>query len=129
MQEDAVPELGNAPAPEVVSIRIREAQNEQNVEAPAGRPFAVELSGELSQGYAWTVIETPAFMSPASDGTARLAQPDAPDDQAPVLGLGGAQAFFFTATTQGSGDLVFDNRRFGGAPPAHETFRVKIIAQ
>lgn len=114
-------------APAVVSIRIMQDLNGHTVEAPVGRPFSVELRGEQSQGFSWRVVETPEFIAFAPEGSITLPTPD--EAQAPVVGVGANQVFFFVATAPGSGDLILEHRRFGGAPPTRDSFRVRIVAR
>jgi predicted secreted protein len=116
-------------APAVVSIRVLQDQNGQTVEVPVGQPFSVELRGQQPQGFSWSVVETPEFIAPAPDGSVRLPTPDQPEEQASVVGVGAIQTFFFVATAPGSSDLVFEHRRFGGAPPTRESFRFRIVAR
>lgn len=118
-----------APAPEVVVARITESQNGQVVEVPVGRPFSVVLESKQPQGFSWTTVEAPAFVTTAPKGSATLPAQERAAKSPPVVGLGGKEVFFFIATAPGDGALKLELRRFDGAPPTRDSFQVRLVAR
>lgn len=128
VQEAPTPAI-ETPAAQIVSIRISAAQNGQRVDVPMNVPFAVELWDESAQGLVWMTDAVPDFVAPAPESGVTLPA----HEEIAALGAAGAGApdvSFFVAQAAGSGDLLFQQRRFDGSEaPAGETFRVTIVAR
>jgi hypothetical protein len=116
-----------APEPQIASPELNFGDAGQQRDVSVDRPFAVVLSSESSTGLIWNVVETPSFVSEADEGAVRLAE-DATQQAMP--GAPTPHPFYFVARASGSGDLVFQQRRYDGSEDqAGETFRVTIVAR
>ena len=116
-----------APEPQIAAPELNYGDAGQQREVSVDRPFAVVLPSESGTGLIWSVLETPPFVSEAGEGAARLA---AEATEPAMPGASTPHPFYFVARAAGSGDLVFQQRRFDGSEDqAGETFRVTIVAR
>lgn len=98
----------SAPTPADVATKITAASDGQNVTVKAGTKIAVELIGTPTAGYVWKVTEKPAFLEAAGEygGPTSAAQLEP--------GFAGGnhwEAFLFTVTGAGEGELRFEQGR------------------
>jgi predicted secreted protein len=123
------PARGDLPAPlpyeAMRAIDIEDAG--KTIELPVGATFVVQLVGVPTAGYLWKPVSPPAFLKvgPETGGPTTKAQL-----QPGFAGGSHWEVFQFTATTAGTGELVFEQRRpwETNEPPA-STFKVTIKAQ
>ena len=117
-----------APTPADVATKITPASDGQNVTVKKGTKIAVELIGTPTAGYLWKVIMKPDFLDPAGEygGPTSAAQLEP--------GFAGGnhwEAFAFTVTAKGEGELRFEQGRAWEEPSRGDgaAFSVYIIAE
>lgn len=122
-EANAVP----APTPEEIGVRIGAAQDGETVEVAINERFAVELVGVPTAGYQWAPTTLPPFLTRAGEATG-----DTVREQSEPGFAGGNhwEVFMFAATNEGTGELVFEQRRpWETNQAAVDTFRVTIVAR
>lgn len=97
---------------------VEEGDEAGAVTLSVGERLMIALSGNSTTGYAWEVVEEPAFLAPA-EGLAYL-----PDSAL----LGGEGTFFFRyeATEAGEGEISLAYRRPWEDVPPHPTFTLDV---
>lgn len=97
-----------APTPAGVATIVAASSDGQNVTVKKGTTIAVELVGTPTAGYIWRVLQKPAFLEAAGEygGPTSSAQLEP--------GFAGGdhwEAFLFTVTATGEGELRFQQGR------------------
>lgn len=117
-----------APTPAGVTVQITAADAGKTITVPVGSSFAVQLVGVPTAGYAWDVVEKPAFLSDAkeSGGNTTTAQ-----SQPGFVGGNHWEVFAFEARAAGQGVLKLEQRRpwEPKTEAANNSFSVTIKAQ
>lgn len=100
---------------------VEEGDEAATVTLRGGERLLIALPGNPTTGYAWEVVEEPAFL-------ARVEGLDYLPDST-LLGGGGTFFFRYEATEAGEGELSFAYRRPWEALPPEQTFSVTIAVQ
>lgn len=120
----SAPQAEAVAPPTLAAVEIGRAEDGTTINVRIGQTLVVRLSGNTSTGVKWQAVETPAFLTPTD---APLA-PEA-SQEPPVIGAGGTESLAFVANAAGTGEVVIEQRSFGGAGPARGVFRVTVVAQ
>jgi len=115
----------SAPTPEGISLRIGKADEGRSFEVPVGETFAVELIGIPTAGYEWVVSDLPGFLIEAD----KYVGPTIKEQSEPGFTGGNHwEVQAFTATKEGSGDLVLVQKR-AWEEEIDQDFRVTVTAK
>jgi len=89
-----------------------------------GGALQVRLPSNPSTGYAWQVVEMPAFLSKEGDTSFEQGGPSG------AVGAGGTETLRFVPTTAGAGTVKLEYRRsWETTAPAEDTFTLEVTAE
>ncbi len=102
---------------------LNEENNGQTINLTAGDEFKLELPGNITTGYNWTI-------DALDESALQLVSEDYEESRSDLLGAGGTSVFTFKALQAGQTSLkLIYSRPFEKGVPPEKTFEITIAVQ
>lgn len=102
---------------------LNEENNSQTINLTAGDEFRLELPGNITTGYNWTI-------DALDESALQLVSEDYEESRSDLLGAGGTSVFTFKALQAGQTSLkLIYSRPFEKGVPPEKTFEITIAVQ